>query len=59
MTGYLKEMRAAEGDSLEFSREDGASYTIRLVRKPEYVAQVPDAYGPVRIKITAGWRRVH
>lgn len=58
MTGYLKAMRAAEGDGLEFSREDGAAkYTIRLVRKPEPVLQIPE--GPMRIKITAGWRRVH
>jgi hypothetical protein len=58
MTAYLKEMRAQEGDALEFSRTDGASsYSIRLVKKQEAVAELRD--GPVRIKITAGWRRVH
>lgn len=58
MTSYLKEIRAAEGDGLEFSREEGvAVYTIRLVRKPDPVMQATD--GPVRIKITSGWRRVH
>lgn len=58
MTGYLKEMRAAEGDGLEFSREEGeAAYTVRLVRKAEPVAQAGD--GPVRIRITSGWRRTH
>lgn len=58
MTGYLKEMRAAEGDALEISRVDNAAdYSIRLVRKAE--AEEKPADGPVRIKITAGWRRVH
>lgn len=58
MTAYMKEMRAQEGDALEFSRTDGASsYSIRLIRKQETVAE--PSVGPVRIKITAGWRRVH
>lgn len=58
MTGYLKEMRAAEGDSLEFTRDEGApGYAIRLVRQPDPAAQPADA--PVRIRITSGWRRVH
>lgn len=58
MTGYLREMRAVEGDALEFSREDvNADYSVRLVRKVEAAANAADA--PVRIKITAGWRRIH
>lgn len=58
MTRYLKAIRAAEGDALEISRVDGAAdYSIRLIRKAEAAAEPIDI--PVRIKITAGWRRVH
>lgn len=58
MTSYLKEIRAEAGDALEFSREDGApGYTIRLVKKRAAVVEQGD--GPVRIKITSAWRRVH
>lgn len=58
MTRYLKAIRAEAGDALEFSREDGAaSYSIRLVKKPAAVVEQGD--GPVRIKITSVWRRVH
>ena len=58
MTGYLKEMRASGGDGLEISKDDdAATYRIRIVRavveKP-----LPDE-GPLRIKITSAWRRVH
>jgi len=58
MTKYLKELRAEAGDALEFSREDGAAvYSIRLVKK--LAAVVKDGDGPVRIRITSAWRRVH
>lgn len=58
MTGYLREMRAAGGDGLEISREDGSAlYKIRIVRPP--VEHVRPAESPVRIKISSGWRRVH
>lgn len=58
MTKYLKGISAEEGDALEFSRANGAGgYSIRLVRKPAVAAEPGD--GPTRIKITAGWRRVH
>ena len=58
MTRYLKGIRAEAGDALEFSREDGAAgYSIRLVKKPAAVVRQDD--GPVRIRISSAWRRVH
>jgi len=58
MTGYLKEMRALSGDGLEISKEDGAAvYKIRIIQSLAATAQPAD--GPVRIKITSGWHRVH
>jgi hypothetical protein len=58
MTKYLKEMRAAEGDGLEFSLKDGsAAYSIRLLKGES--TEVKPSDEPIRIKITAGWRRAH
>lgn len=59
LTKFLKESLAKEGDGFEISRsEDEAKYRIRILpAQQKAVADEPD--GPVRIKLTGGWRRVH
>lgn len=58
MTGYFKEMRAVAGDSVHLTRDErDMGYAIRLVKHTHSAAQ--PAEGPVRIRITSGWRRVH
>jgi hypothetical protein len=58
MTGYLKAMAARENDRVELSRQDGAEkYSIRVTKQPQ--PAVPQNTGPVRIKITSAWRRIH
>ncbi len=59
LTKFLRNANAREGDAFEISRTDGQDrYRIRVipVSKPE---SVEDDDGPVRIRLTTGWRRVH
>ena len=59
LTKFLRDEGAREGDLFEIAREDGAAvYRIRVVRKTEEVQPLEDD-GPLRIKLTTGWRRVH
>ncbi|WGW05091.1 EcoRII N-terminal effector-binding domain-containing protein [Tropicibacter oceani] len=59
LTKYFRTEGAKEGDTFEISKEDGAtSYLINVVK----AAKEPDEPvedGPVRIRISTGWRRVH
>ena len=59
LTKFLRNAHAREGDAFEISRTDGQDrYRIRVipVSRPE---PVEDDDGPVRIRLTTGWRRVH
>lgn len=59
LTKFLRNANAREGDAFEISRTDGQDrYRIRVipVSRPE---PVEDDDGPVRIRLTTGWRRVH
>lgn len=59
LTKFLRDEGAREGDLFEIAREDGAAvYRIRVVRKAEDI-QPPEDDGPLRVKLTTGWRRVH
>lgn len=60
LTGFLRDAGAKEGELFEISQEEGSStYQIRVINgRNENVSSV-DADGPVRIKLTSGWRRMH
>lgn len=59
LTKFLRDSGAKEGDVFEISRDDGHDlYRIRVIRNPHAEPEADDE-GPVRIKLTTGWRRVH
>ena len=59
LTKFLRESGAKVGDGFELSKDDAAQrYCIRVVEEGGRQTQ-PDEDGPVRIKLRAGWRRVH
>ncbi|WP_196222680.1 EcoRII N-terminal effector-binding domain-containing protein [Pseudooceanicola algae] len=59
LTNYFKTEGAREGDTFEISKEEGAPrYLIDVVPAMQEVSEQVDE-SPVRIKISAGWRRVH
>lgn len=59
LTKFLRDSGAREGDVFEISREDGQDlYRIRVVRTSHAEPEMEDE-GPVRIRLTTGWRRVH
>jgi hypothetical protein len=59
LTKFLRESNAREGDAFEISRTEGQDrYRIRVI--PVSMAEpVEEDDGPVRIRLTTGWRRVH
>lgn len=59
LTKYLRSEGAKEGDMFEISKKDGAiQYLVNIVpAKKDSDDPVDD--GPVRIRISTGWRRVH
>lgn len=59
LTKYLKSEGAKEGDIFEISKEQGATHYLINVVPAKKDAEEPVNDGPVRIKISAGWRRVH
>lgn len=59
LTKYLKSEGAKEGDIFEISKEDGATRYLMNVVPATKDEEEPADNGPVRIKISAGWRRVH
>jgi hypothetical protein len=59
MTGYFRECDARAGDMFEISRIAGQfHYSIKVVKQPVGPALKPED-GPVRIKISSTWQRVH
>ncbi len=59
LTKFLRETCAKKGDSFEISRDRGkAYYRIRIVSKDQ-MEPAQDESGPVRIKLTTAWRRMH
>jgi hypothetical protein len=59
LTGFLREAGAREGDVFEISREHGRDfYMIRVIHVASAEREADDE-GPVRIKLTSSWRRVH
>ena len=60
LTKFLRDAGAKEGDLFEIAREDGAdAYRIRVLGKGADEPEAGDEDGPVRIRLTTGWRRVH
>lgn len=60
LTKFLRDARAKEGDLFEITKEDGSLvYRIRVISRGGVETPVGDEDGPIRIKLTTGWRRVH
>jgi hypothetical protein len=60
LTGFLRDAGAKEGELFEISQEEGSSiYKIRVINGLNDNEISEDADGPVRIKLTSGWRRMH
>lgn len=60
LTKFLRDANAKEGDAFEICKEDGQDrYRIRVISLDHSAEQSSDEDGPVRIKLTTGWRRVH
>lgn len=59
LTKFLRKSNAREGDAFEISRREGQDrYRIRII--PVSAAEpVEEDDGPVKIRLTTGWRRVH
>lgn len=59
LTKFLRNANAREGDAFEISRTEGQDrYRIRVIPVSSAEHTVEDD-GPVRIRLTTGWRRVH
>lgn len=59
LTKFLRNENASEGDNFEISRDDGqVRYRIRVIHVGQEQLSEEDS-GPVRIRLTTGWRRVH
>jgi len=60
LTKFLRDEGAREGDIFEISRaEDDPVYYIRIIRHGAVGGQPDEDNGPIRIRLTTGWRRVH
>lgn len=60
LTKFLRDAGAKEGDVFEIAKEDGSSvYRIRVINRAGAESSAGDDDGPIRIKLTTGWRRVH
>jgi len=60
LTKFLRDANAKEGDTFEISKQDGQDrYRIRVIALAHAAEKPIDEDGPVRIKLTTGWRRVH
>jgi hypothetical protein len=60
LTKFLRAEGAKEGDLFEIAKEDGSSvYRIRVISSGGVEPPAGDDDGPIRIKLTTGWRRVH
>lgn len=59
LTKFLRDAGANDGDLFEIAKEDGSSiYRIRVISRGGVQPQADDD-GPIRIKLSTGWRRVH
>jgi hypothetical protein len=59
LTAFLRNCGAKEGDSFEISRASPKGlYRIRVIPKGQASQQVVDD-GPVRIRLSGAWRRIH
>lgn len=59
LTKFLRDAGAQGQDLFEIAKEDESSfYHIRVIRRGGKPA-VDEDNGPIRIKLTTGWRRVH
>lgn len=60
LTKFLRDAGAKEGDLFEIAKEDGSSvYRLRVINRDGVEPPRGDGDGPIRIKLTTGWRRVH
>lgn len=60
LTKFLRDANAKEGDAFEISKEDDQDrYRIRVISLADDSAPSIGEDGPIRIKLTTGWRRVH
>lgn len=60
LTKFLRHEGAREGDLFEISRaEDDPVYRIRIIRHDAAKEQPEEDDGPIRIRLTTGWRRIH
>jgi hypothetical protein len=60
LTKFLRDQGAREGDLFEISRaEDDPIYRIRIFGHGAVEEQPREDDGPIRIRLTTGWRRVH
>jgi hypothetical protein len=59
LTKFLRDAGAQEGDAFEISADEGGRrYAIRVIGRGEQQALADDD-APVRIKLRAGWQRIH
>lgn len=60
LTKFLRDAGAKEGDTFEISKDDDVeTYRIRVISREAATPELADDDGPVRIRLTTGWRRVH
>lgn len=60
LTKFLRDAGAKEGDIFEIAKADGSSvYRIRVISRGDLGPPASGDDGPIRIKLTTGWRRVH
>lgn len=60
LTKFLRDDNAKEGDAFEIARDDKEeNYRIRVIAREQVAEDRKEEDGPVRIKLTSGWRRVH
>lgn len=60
LTKFLRDVGAKEGDLFEIAKDAGSSaYRIRVISRDGVESPASNDDGPIRIKLTTGWRRVH
>jgi hypothetical protein len=60
LTKFLRDAEAREGDFFEIAREEGAAvYRISVLRKGAEARPPEEDGGPLRVRLTTSWRRVH
>ena len=60
LTKFLRDANAKEGDAFEIARSDEEeNYRLRVIAREQVAENRQEEDGPVRIKLTSVWRRVH